>query len=134
MGSIDEYHFPLEFSRTKENTIRVYKHRGKQITYAHMKVHDICNLFPNSLLRLQNIYDILASTFVSNLSFIVPNEDGEPSPFSLPMTAVAGRYDASSPLPNDHDDEEQCVRDQESLGEGRSMSTSMAIQPCCSAK
>jgi len=34
------------------------------------------------------------------------------------MTTVAGRYEASSPLPEDDGDDEQYVRDQESFGGG----------------
>ena len=66
----------------------------------------------------KTIYDILASTFVSNISFVVTDENGGPSPFSLPMTAVAGRYEASEPLPEDDGNEEEYVRGQESFGDG----------------
>lgn len=42
------------------------------------------------------IRSILQSTFFSTVSFIIENESGTPQPFSAPMTAVAGRYDASN--------------------------------------
>jgi hypothetical protein len=48
----------------------------------------------------------------------VTDEDGEPSPFSLPMTAVAGRYDPRNPISEDDGSEEQYIREQESFGEG----------------
>lgn len=48
------------------------------------------------------------------MSFVVTDEDGEPAPFSLPMTAVAGFYDPMNLLPEDDGDEEEYVRDQES--------------------
>ncbi|PQE29256.1 flavin-nucleotide-binding protein [Rutstroemia sp. NJR-2017a BBW] len=64
------------------------------------------------------IYKILSSTFVSTVSFVVTDEDGEPSPFSLPMTAVAGRYDPHNPICEDDGSEEQYIREQESFGEG----------------
>lgn len=55
---------------------------------------------------------------MSTISFVVEDEDGQPAPFALPMTAVAGRYDASKPLPEDDGDEERYRREQESFGEG----------------
>jgi hypothetical protein len=40
--------------------------------------------------------------------------DDEPRPFSLPMTAVAGRYDPNGPkLPEDDGDEEMYVQNHE---------------------
>ena len=56
--------------------------------------------------------------FVSNISFIVTSEDGKPRPFSLPMTTVTGRYEATSQLPEDDWDGEEYLRDQESFGDG----------------
>lgn len=50
------------------------------------------------------------------MSFVITDEDGEPSPFSLPMTAVAGQYDSSTPLSEDDGDDEAYEREQESCG------------------
>jgi hypothetical protein len=44
----------------------------------------------------------------------VNDENGEPSPFSLPMTAVAGQYDHSNPLPENDGTDENYAREQES--------------------
>jgi hypothetical protein len=48
---------------------------------------------------------------------VVIDEDGEPTPFSLPMTAVAGQYDPSNPLPENDGDDETYDREQESCGD-----------------
>jgi hypothetical protein len=47
---------------------------------------------------------------------VVTNDYGEPSSFSLPMTAVAGRYDTENSLPEDDGDDEAYDREQESCG------------------
>ncbi|TGO89932.1 hypothetical protein BPOR_0086g00020 [Botrytis porri] len=96
MGSITPVRKLGEYPRLKENTIRVYKKRAH---YDYYTVHSI-----------------LSQTFVSTISFIVPDEDGEPSPFSLPMTAVAGNYDPQNPICEDDGTEEQYVKEQESFG------------------
>ncbi|KAF7909186.1 uncharacterized protein EAE98_012265 [Botrytis deweyae] len=98
MGSITPEQKSGEYPQLKENTIRVYKKRAH---YDYRTVHSI-----------------LSQTFVSTISFIVPDEDGEPSPFSLPMTAVAGNYDPHKPICEDDGTEEQYVQEQESFGEG----------------
>lgn len=64
----------------------------------------------------ETVFSILDSTFFSDVSFVITDEDGEPSPFSLPMTAVAGQYDPSTNLPDDDGDEESYMREQESCG------------------
>jgi nitroimidazol reductase NimA-like FMN-containing flavoprotein (pyridoxamine 5'-phosphate oxidase superfamily) len=48
----------------------------------------------------QTIHSIFASTLVSHVSFISTDEDGDPTPINLPLTAVLGRYDLSHPLPS----------------------------------
>jgi nitroimidazol reductase NimA-like FMN-containing flavoprotein (pyridoxamine 5'-phosphate oxidase superfamily) len=48
----------------------------------------------------QTIHPIIASTLVSHVSFISTDEDGDPTPINLPLTAVLGRYDPSHPLPS----------------------------------
>jgi hypothetical protein len=62
------------------------------------------------------VYNIFALTFISNVSFVVDGEDGEPSPFSLPITAAAGRYDDHKTLLEDDGDEDQYLKDQEPFG------------------
>ncbi|GAD92872.1 hypothetical protein BC1G_06677 [Paecilomyces variotii No. 5] len=86
------------YPKTALNTVRVYKQRGH---YDYRTVHSI-----------------LASTFVSHVSFITKDEDGEPMPMNLPLTAVLGRYDPNDPLPEDDGDEEQYMRQQESMADG----------------
>jgi hypothetical protein len=57
------------------------------------------------------VHAVLQKTFVSNVSFVITDEDGEPAPFSLPMTAVPGQYDPSIPsLPEEDGDEETYVQ------------------------
>ncbi|KAL1881581.1 hypothetical protein Plec18167_003178 [Paecilomyces lecythidis] len=86
------------YPKTALNTVRVYKQRGH---YDYRTVHSI-----------------LASTFVSHVSFITRDEDGELIPMNLPLTAVLGRYDPNDPLPEDDGDEEQYTRQQESMADG----------------
>ncbi|KAH8597979.1 hypothetical protein B0O99DRAFT_617334 [Bisporella sp. PMI_857] len=85
------------YDQRKENTIRVYKHRARY--------------------DYKIVYSILESTFFSDVSFVTIDEDGEPSPFMVPMTACAGQYDPSNPLPEDDGDEEQYRREQELFNE-----------------
>lgn len=47
---------------------------------------------------------------------MVTDDDGEPSPFSLPMTSVAGQYDSGSPLPENDGHDEAYDREQDSCG------------------
>ena len=64
------------------------------------------------------IYAVLQKTFVSNVSFVITDEDGEPAPFCLPMTAVPGQYDPSVPsLLEDDGDEETYVQQQETYND-----------------
>ncbi|KAJ9314370.1 hypothetical protein C8Q69DRAFT_505873 [Paecilomyces variotii] len=86
------------YPKTALNTVRVYKQRGH---YDYRTVHSI-----------------LASTFVSHVSFIIKDEEGEPIPMNLPLTAVLGRYDPNNPLPEDDGDEEQYMHQQESMTDG----------------
>ncbi|KAL2215178.1 hypothetical protein M432DRAFT_142294 [Thermoascus aurantiacus ATCC 26904] len=81
------------YPQTKLNTVRVYKKRGH---YDYRTVHSI-----------------VASTFVSHVAFTITDEDGEPTPINMPLTAVMGRYDPDDPLPEDDGDEEEYVRQQE---------------------
>lgn len=101
------------------------KHARTLFVYTSIEVCDsrttktTCNLVV--LIRLlqvanydfKTIHSILASTFFSDVSFVVTGEDGEPSPFCLPMTAVAGQYDPSRPLPEDDGDEAEYTERQE---------------------
>ncbi|THW78056.1 hypothetical protein D6D19_01809 [Aureobasidium pullulans] len=74
------------YAQTPLNTIKVYKHRA---AYDYQTVHSI-----------------FASTLVSHVSFIGIDEEGDPTPINLPLTAVLGRYDPSHPLPeNDNPSE-----------------------------
>lgn len=65
----------------------------------------------------KTVHDILETTFFSDVSFITTDENGEPSPFTLPMTAASGQYDPSNPLPEDDGDEEQYQKQQETFNE-----------------
>jgi hypothetical protein len=106
-----------EFKQKRENTIRVYKHRGIKFSFS-IFVTD-WNLLCSTTAKFdyETIFSILNFTFFSNVSFVIIDEDGEPSPFSLPMTAVAGQYDPTNPLPEDDGGNEVYERDQESSGE-----------------
>ncbi|KAG9748131.1 hypothetical protein KCU59_g4133, partial [Aureobasidium melanogenum] len=70
------------YAQTPLNTIKVYKHRA---AYDYQTVHSI---FASTLV-----------SHVSHVSFISTDEDGDPTPINLPLTAVLGRYDPSHPLP-----------------------------------
>lgn len=59
------------------------------------------------------VHSIFASTFVSHVSFIGVDEDGDPTPINLPMTAVLGSYDPEDPLPEDDGSDSQYYRQQQ---------------------
>lgn len=61
------------------------------------------------------VHSIFASTFVSHVSFIGLDEDGDPTPINLPMTAVLGHYDAEDPLPEDDGSKRQYYSQQEDV-------------------
>lgn len=46
---------------------------------------------------------------------MITEEDGEPAPFSLPMTAVAGQYDPSKQLPEEDGDEVEYEKEYETF-------------------
>ena len=59
------------------------------------------------------VHSIFASTLVSHVSFIGVDEDGDPTPICLPMTAVLGAYDHEDPLPEDDGSESQYYQQQQ---------------------
>ncbi|KAH8878621.1 hypothetical protein GQ53DRAFT_86544 [Thozetella sp. PMI_491] len=74
-------HYP----QTKLNKIRVYKHR------AHYD--------------FQTVHSIIDSTFFSHVSFVGMDEDGQPTPITLPLTAVLGNYGDDNNMGPDMSDE-----------------------------
>lgn len=111
-GSNDASGYP----KTSLNTVRVYKQRGKEVPIWLHRAQRL--ILPVGHYDYRTVHSILSSTFVSHVSFIVEDEDGEPMPMNLPLTAVLGHYDPNDPLPEDDGDEAQYIRQQESMGEG----------------
>ncbi|RMZ84646.1 hypothetical protein DV737_g1234, partial [Chaetothyriales sp. CBS 132003] len=52
------------------------------------------------------VHSIIDSTFVSHVSFIGTDEDGEPTPMMLPLTTVLGNYGDGSSIGPERSDEE----------------------------
>lgn len=61
------------------------------------------------------VHSIFASTLVSHVSFIGLDEDGDPIPINLPMTAVLGQYDPVDPIPEDDGSDSQYHRQQQDV-------------------
>ena len=59
-----------------------------------------------------SIHSVFASTFVTHVCFITTDEDGEPTPMNLPMTAVLGTYNPQDPLSDDDGTEDEYYRQQ----------------------
>ncbi|KAL1303079.1 hypothetical protein AAFC00_006523 [Neodothiora populina] len=83
------------YAQTPLNTIKVYRDRA---AYDYSTVHSI-----------------FASTLVSHVSFIGLDEDGDPTPINLPLTAVLGAYDPQDPVPDDDGSAGQYYRQQQDL-------------------
>lgn len=61
------------------------------------------------------VHSIFASTLVSHVSFIGLDEDGDPTPINLPMTAVLGEYDPEDPIPEDDGSDSQYYHQQKDV-------------------
>ncbi|GAB7353863.1 hypothetical protein MBLNU459_g4222t1 [Dothideomycetes sp. NU459] len=83
------------YEKTPLNTIKVYKARA---AYDYTSVHSV-----------------FASTFVTHVSFVGTDEDGDPTPINLPMTAVLGSYDPEDPLPEDDGSDSQYYQQQQNV-------------------
>lgn len=115
-GSLNGSGNASAYPKTALNTVRVYKQRGKQMKTAVAQAQEL-TLYKGHY-DYRTVHSILASTFVSHVSFIIKDEEGEPMPMNLPLTAVLGRYDPNNPLPEDDGDEEQYMHQQESMTDG----------------
>jgi len=82
---------------------------------SHFPILKLCQLIAKY--DYKTIYSILTATFFSDVSFIVADEDGEPSPYIIPITAVAGKFNPCQPLPEDDGDEEEYVQQQDLYNE-----------------